>query len=497
MKNFIINLMGAALIFFFVFILVRPNFALAAGPMPVNLLSANNFTILSETGITNTGSHTTSITGNIGSSPITGAAMNTVFCSEILGTIYGVDMAYVGNGNQTCYAGNPPLANKTLVDNAVLDMQTAYLDAASRIIPDGTELYAGNIGGQIFTPGLYKWSTDVSIPNSITLSGGANDVWIFQIAGNLNVASSGSVPTGVKVILFGGAQAANVFWQVGGVTGATLGTYSTFNGNILTAKQIIIQTGVNFSGRALAQTQVTLDANLILFPMILSTGGGSHQGTITVIKNVINDNGGTKKVADFPLFVSGTPVISGETNGFRAPADGYVVSETSSSNYSRTFSGDCDFEGYVNLATGDNKVCYVTNNDIVPVVVAPIVQVAPLPTLAALPVAPVITTYSMPPTTVMSSLVNNPPTFTTMVVNSFVNNPDPILPNLGFAPMDSMLLGSGFNSRNLALLDYDATSDVDGHVSSDANVSLDLAILVGIFSLALLGLIVILKRSSA
>jgi len=239
----------------------------AAGPAPVNLLSAGNFVILSKTGITNTGSHTTLITGNIGSSPITAAAMNNVFCSEIAGTIYGVDAAYVGSGDQTCFAGNPPLANKTLVDNAVLDMGTAYADAAGRPFPDGTELFAGNLGGQTFAPGLYKWSTDVTIPTNVTLSGGPDDVWIFQIAGNLSIASGASVPAGIKVVLIGGARASNVFWQVGGVTGATLGTYSTFNGNILSAKQIIIQTGAVLNGRALAETQVTLDANRISVPV--------------------------------------------------------------------------------------------------------------------------------------------------------------------------------------------------------------------------------------
>jgi hypothetical protein len=244
-----------------------PMSAFAAGPATLDLLSAGNFTILSESGITNTGSHTTSITGDIGSSPITAAAMDNVFCSEITGSIYGIDAAYVGSGSQTCFLGNPPLSNKTLIDNAVLDMGTAYVDAAGRTLPDGTELYAGNIGGQTFAPGLYKWSTDVTIPTDVTLSGGANDVWIFQIAGNLDIASGGSVPTGVKVILSGGAQASNIFWQVGGVTGATLGTYSTFNGNILAAKQIIAQTGAVLNGRALAQTQVTLDANTISAPI--------------------------------------------------------------------------------------------------------------------------------------------------------------------------------------------------------------------------------------
>ena len=104
-------------------------------------------------------------------------------------------------------------------------------------------MYGEIIGGKTFTPGLYKWGTDVSISTNITLTGGAEDVWIFQIAGDLNIASGGSVPAGIKIILAGGAQASNIFWQVDGATGAKLGTYSTFNGNILSAKQVIIQTG--------------------------------------------------------------------------------------------------------------------------------------------------------------------------------------------------------------------------------------------------------------
>ncbi len=261
-------------------IFLLPASTLAAGPAPIDLLSASNFRILSQTGITNTGSHTSVIDGNIGSSPITAAAMNNIFCSEITGTIYGVDAAYVGSGNQTCFAGNPPLANKTLVDNAVLDIGTAYTDAAGRTLPTATELGAGNIGGLTFAPGLYKWSTDVSIPTNITLSGNANDVWIFQIAGNLDIASAGSIPSGIKVILSGGAQASNIFWQVGGITGATLGTYSTFNGNILSAKQIIIQTGAVLNGRAFAQTQVTLDGNNIASGPTSSSISGTLGGSV-------------------------------------------------------------------------------------------------------------------------------------------------------------------------------------------------------------------------
>ena len=87
---------------------------------------------------------------------------------------------------------------------AISDMQTAYTDAAGRTLPTATELGAGNIGGMTITPGLYKWSTGVTIPTDVTLSGGVNDIWIFQIAQNLDVSSA------KKVILSGGAQASNI-----------------------------------------------------------------------------------------------------------------------------------------------------------------------------------------------------------------------------------------------------------------------------------------------
>ena len=222
------------------------------GPAPVGLLSisTNSFAILSAAGITNTGSHLSAITGNIGASPITAAAMDNVFCSEITGTIYGVDAAYVGSGSQTCFAGNPPLANKTLVDNAVADMGTAYTDAAGRA-PDYTELGAGNIGGLNLGPATYKWGTGVLIPTNLTLTGGANDVWIFQIAQGLTVSS------GVQIILAGGALPQNVFWQTFGA--ADLGTTSVFKGVLLSQTSIAMKTGSSMDGRLLAQTAVTLD----------------------------------------------------------------------------------------------------------------------------------------------------------------------------------------------------------------------------------------------
>lgn len=85
----------------------------------------------------------------------------------------------------------------------------------------------------------------------ITLQGGVNDVWIFQIADNLTVSS------GAKVLLADGAQAKNIFWQVAGI--ATLGTGAHFEGILMSMTQIVLETGSSVHGKLLAQTQVTLD----------------------------------------------------------------------------------------------------------------------------------------------------------------------------------------------------------------------------------------------
>jgi uncharacterized repeat protein (TIGR01451 family) len=88
------------------------------------------------------------------------------------------------------------------------------------------------------------------------------------------------------------------------------------------------------------------------------------QPKLTVVKVVKNDNGGVKQVSDFPLFVSGAPVNSGQANGFNAGA--YTVTETGQPGYAASFSGDCDATGNVTLAVGDDKTCTLTNDDIPP-----------------------------------------------------------------------------------------------------------------------------------
>ena len=216
------------------------------GPRPVNLGQAGSFAILSKTGITDV--YASAVTGNVGVSPITGAAL-LLRCNEVSGQVFTADAA----GPLPCSVTDP--SRLTL---AVGDMEFAYTDAAGRVLPDFIALGAGEIGGKTLAPGLYKWSTNVSISTDITLSGSSNAVWIFQIAGKLKQAN------GVRVILAGGALAKNIFWQVAG--DATIGTTSHFQGILLGKTLIAVNTGATVTGRLLAQTAVTLQMSSVKQP---------------------------------------------------------------------------------------------------------------------------------------------------------------------------------------------------------------------------------------
>ena len=216
------------------------------GPAPVNLGAAGTFTILSKSGITDV--YASAITGDVGTSPITGAAL-LLSCGEVTGRIVVVDAA----GPLPCAVNDA-----TSLTAAVGAMESAYLDAAGRTSPDFTELGAGEIGGLTLTPGLYKWGTGLLITKDVTLSGGPNDVWIFQVAGTLNQANA------ARVTLAGGAQAKNIFWQVAGAV--TIGTTAHFEGVVLAKTMIAANTGASANGRLLAQTAVTLQMNSITQP---------------------------------------------------------------------------------------------------------------------------------------------------------------------------------------------------------------------------------------
>jgi len=217
------------------------------GQTPVFLGRARTFAILTKSGITDV--FASAIKGDVGASPITGAAIH-LKCAEVLtGTIYSVDAA----GPLPCRVTNP-----TLLTKAVGDMQTAYTDAAGRTLPDFVDLGGGHIGGLTLVPGLYKWNTRVLISKNVTISGGRNAVWIFQVAGTLTQANA------TRVILKGGARAKNIFWQTSDAV--AIGTTAHFEGAILAKRKIAMKTGASANGRLLAQTAVTLQKNAVTRP---------------------------------------------------------------------------------------------------------------------------------------------------------------------------------------------------------------------------------------
>jgi hypothetical protein len=215
---------------------------------PVPLGTAGSFAVLAGSTVTSTGN--TVVNGNLGVSP--GSAV-TGFGPGIV--INGA--TYIGVGS--------------LAGTAQGDLTAAYNNAAGRACPG--PVLPGDIGGTTLLPGVYCNSSSVGITGTVTLNGNGNPnaVFIFQIGSTLTTAATNS-----NVNLIGGAQASNVFWQVG--TSATLGTSTIFNGTIMAQASVTVNTGAVLNGRALARTgAVTLAGNAVTVPPV----GGAVTPTVT------------------------------------------------------------------------------------------------------------------------------------------------------------------------------------------------------------------------
>jgi hypothetical protein len=217
----------------------------------VNLGTAGNYVILAKAGISTVPNSV--ITGDIGVSPIAGTAL-TGFSETMDSTnLFSTSTQITGKAYAATYA--PPTISN--LSTAVSNMETAYTDAAGRDATY-TELYSGDLSGKTLTAGVYKWGNNVSIDTNVTLHGGANDVWIFQIAGGITQAN------GISIILTGGAQAKNIFWQAADTV--SIGTGAHFEGIILAQTNITLGANASINGRLLAQTAVTLDQSTVTAP---------------------------------------------------------------------------------------------------------------------------------------------------------------------------------------------------------------------------------------
>jgi uncharacterized repeat protein (TIGR02543 family) len=237
---------------------VTANFTalVGSGPGNINLGGAAIYTVLSKTGISTTVGST--ITGNIGVSPnaatgITGFGL----IMDATGTFSKSSPSSLVSGN--VYAADYTAPTPANISTAVSDMETAFTTANGLTTTVITELGAGDITGMTLVPGLYKWGTGLLISASgVTLTGNANDTWVFQIGQGMTVAN------GAVIHLAGGAQAKNIYWIT--ASDAVIGSTANFSGNILSKTLISLKTGATVTGRLLGQTAVTLDAATVVFP---------------------------------------------------------------------------------------------------------------------------------------------------------------------------------------------------------------------------------------
>jgi hypothetical protein len=204
---------------------------------PISLGAADSFAVLASTALTNTG--TTTVTGDIGASS---------------GSI-------TGPGTMVLTGASTNHGNDAATAAAQGSLTTAYTDAGAQ--GTGTVVGAADLALQTqpMLPGVYSSGSDLSLTGAITLDGGGSydSVFIFRAVAGLTTASASSI------LLINGAQACNVFWQIG--SSATLGSGSSFRGNILANTSISLDAGATVEGRLLASTgAVTLISNTITRP---------------------------------------------------------------------------------------------------------------------------------------------------------------------------------------------------------------------------------------
>ncbi len=265
------------------------------GPHPVVLGMTMDFAVLAHTAVTNVPS--SAILGNVGLSPTSGSFID-LTQGEVTGTIFTVDASGP--------AGS--VASPSMLTTAKGDLTIAFNDAAGRTVdPIGI---AGNLGGQTLYPGLYKSTGTLEISaGDLTLDGGGHNdaVWIFQIASSFNMTS------GRQVHLTNGANAANIFWQVG--TAASFGTTTVMQGTILAGTQVTMATMGTLNGRAMALTaNVTLQQNVINRPgpptgTSIDSDNGLDVKTITLSQNYPNPFNPSTQIS-FTLQASSITLLS-------------------------------------------------------------------------------------------------------------------------------------------------------------------------------------------
>jgi hypothetical protein len=237
------------------------------GPdLPAALNNIGDLVILSKAGITNTGTGTiiNGDIGNPGPGSMTGFGQLTMDISGEFATSAQIDgKVYAAN-----YAAlTVDTSDDSKVPDAISEMDVAYTDASSRSAstsgscPHVFEEFGGGllVEGLVLKPGLYKWTTGVTISGDITLSGSATDTWIFHSAGAFTMGADKKM----KIIL-DGAHAKNIVWVMAGAM--TVGAGAHADGIFIVNAAATFGLGASLTGRVLAQAAVTLHNSVITQP---------------------------------------------------------------------------------------------------------------------------------------------------------------------------------------------------------------------------------------
>ncbi len=272
----------------------------ASAAQTVQLGAAAPFAVLAGTAVTDV--PTSSITGDVGLSPASGTNYAGLTQAQVTGTIYSTD------GTGPTGTVNDP----ALLTTAQNDLTTAYVAAAGQP-PTTTFVTTDNqLGGQTLTPGVYAFghaaTANITASSPLVLNGQGNTdaVFVFQASSDLVTASNSVVQ------LENGAQACNVFWQVG--SSATLNSGSTFVGTIMALTSATLDSGATVQGRVLARNgAVTLDANTITTPSTCAASSSTTTTTSTPTTPTASTGTGSGSTA-----ATGSPTTGAGANGTNA-----------------------------------------------------------------------------------------------------------------------------------------------------------------------------------
>lgn len=362
-----LKVLGGATALALVLSLVGPLSVSAAVGVAPSLGIAAPFSTWGKTGVTNfLGVSTTTHWGDVGADNI--ASITNLVAGQVGGTIQGPTP-----GVQT-------------------DIGLAYTALAAQLLPPGNAVALNLAAPPVsIAPGVYNIGA-TTLAGPLNLSGAG--VYIFLSAGGTVAVTPG---VGASVNLSNGACASDVYWGIADTM--TIGSGAHIEGTIITnTAAITLGDSATLKGRALSHiAAVTMINSQISEPVCAAVSGGisiPNNARMTINKIVI---GGPLGISDFPLFVNGTPFVSGDTPTFPAPTT-YTLTETTQPNYTQSFTGDCNASGVITLVPGDIlRTCTLTNTYNAPVVVPPVpplIDVVKVPSPLSLPAGPGLVTYT-------------------------------------------------------------------------------------------------------